>query len=75
RLYWVAGRETANPYVAKALLAWSRLTGRGDDSALIVLYTPIRGSDESARQALRSFAQAMAKSIDQALAAGAVSRR
>ena len=33
RLYWVDGRVTASDYVAKALLALAKLTGRGDDSA------------------------------------------
>jgi len=75
RLYRVAGRMTANPLVAKALLAWSRLTGQGDDAALIVLFAPVRDSEEAARMSLRSFAQAMAAPIDQALAAAEASGR
>jgi exosortase A len=39
RWYWVGGRMTANPYAAKAYLAWSALRGHGDDSAAVVLYT------------------------------------
>jgi EpsI family protein len=39
--YWVNGRWTASEVMAKAYLALSRLTGNGDDSALIVLYTPL----------------------------------
>ena len=74
--YRVAGRETASAYVAKALLAWSRLTGRGDDSALVVFYAPVRGgSPEAARRSLRSFAQAMSGSIDRVLATAEESGR
>jgi len=74
-LYRVHGRLTSNPYYAKALLAWSRLTGQGDDAALVVLYTPLRGSGEAARASLRSFAQAMAAPIDRALGAAESSGR
>lgn len=66
-LYWVDGRVTSNPYVAKALLAWSRLTGRGDDSALIVAYTPERSRDDASRQALRDFLRQMSPEIESAL--------
>lgn len=68
-LYWVAGRMTASQPMAKVLTAWSVLTGRGDDSALIVLYTPQVGSAEEARRVLRSFAAAMSPAIEQALTA------
>lgn len=38
--YWVNGHLTASDYIAKAYIAWSRLLGYGDDSAVIFLYTP-----------------------------------
>jgi exosortase A len=69
RLYWIAGRMTASESMAKVLTAWSVLTGHGDDSALIVMYTPQRGSVDEARGVLRGFATAMSPSIEQALAA------
>jgi len=74
-LYRVHGRLTSSPYVGKALLAWSRLTGNGDDAALIAMYTPLGASGDAARNALRSFAQAMAAPIDGALAAAEASGR
>jgi EpsI family protein len=43
RLFWIDGRVTASEYVAKALIAWSRLAGRGDDAAVIVLYGQAQG--------------------------------
>ena len=38
--YWINGRVTASDYLGKAWLAFSRLTGQGDDSAAVVLYAP-----------------------------------
>ncbi|HEY7945140.1 MAG TPA: exosortase A [Casimicrobiaceae bacterium] len=74
RFYWVAGKVTSSQYVAKALLAWSKLTGRGDDSALIVLYAPKRTHDDDAAASLRAFARAMSPSIERALAGARESR-
>jgi EpsI family protein len=65
QLYWVAGRVTSSPYFAKILLAWAKLTARGDDSALIVLYTPATVGDPADR--LRGFAQSMSPAIDSML--------
>jgi exosortase A len=67
RLYWVGGQVTSNPYVAKALTAWSVLSGHGDDSALIVIYTPKSDPDGQARETLRDFASAMSLPIERAL--------
>ncbi len=44
RLYWVAGHVTSSQYEAKALQAWSKLSGRGDDAALVVIYAPRRSA-------------------------------
>jgi exosortase A len=66
RLYWVNGRVTASEYVAKGLIAWSKMTGQGDDSALIVIYAPI--PPEGPDDILRQFAEANSSSIEQALA-------
>lgn len=38
-IYWINGTLTANDYLAKAYSVFYRLTGRGDDSAVIVVYT------------------------------------
>jgi len=40
QIYWVNGTLTANDYLAKVYNAFYRLTGRGDDGAVIVVYTP-----------------------------------
>lgn len=56
--YWIGGRVTSNDYIAKALLVLSKLSGHGDDSAVVMIYTPvdeIGGSVESQRR-LTAFA-------------------
>ena len=39
KFYWVGGWFTSNDYLAKAWTALLRLAGKGDDSAVIILYT------------------------------------
>src|SRR5205823_10173486 len=53
RLYWVANRITNSPYMAKVLQAWSKLSGRDDDAALVVMYAPIRSGKVEAQESLR----------------------
>jgi len=50
--YWIGGNLTANDAWAKAAIAWSKLTGRGDDSALVVVYT---ADGDAAAATLQSF--------------------
>jgi exosortase A len=50
--YWIGGNLTASDAWAKAAIAWSKLTGRGDDSALVVLYTD---DGDAAAATLQSF--------------------
>lgn len=50
--YWIGGTLTSSDAWAKAAIAWSRLTGRGDDSAVVVVYTD---ENESAARVLQSF--------------------
>ncbi len=38
--YWIDGALTASDPIAKARIAWLRVTGRSDDSAVIVVYAP-----------------------------------
>jgi len=71
RLYWVDGRTTSSEYVAKARLAWSRLSGRGDDAALVVMYTPVQDAGADARTTLRAFASSMSPAIEQTLGTAA----
>ena len=69
--YWINGRFTDNDYVAKALIAWNNLIGRGDDSAELMAFTPLdpnRINDlEVPRATLRRFFAAALPSIEQHL--------
>jgi exosortase A len=67
RLYWVNGTVTASDYVAKAVTAWSKLRGQGDDSALILMYAPQAASGKSMDAVLRDFAAALSPSIENTL--------
>jgi exosortase A len=67
RWYWIDGQFVMNPYWAKLLQAKSRLLGRGDDGAVVVLYAPYQERRESAERTLRDFAGAMLPSITESL--------
>ena len=56
RLYWIDGTLTSSDYMAKALLAWSKLRGHGDDSAVIVIYAPHTAGRDVARETLEAMA-------------------
>jgi EpsI family protein len=55
QVYWINGRLTSNDYLAKLYSAFYRLTGRGDDSAVLVLYTPQDSQGGNADALLESF--------------------
>ena len=64
QLYWVGGVLTASDWVAKVLSTWAKLSGAGDDSALIVLSAP--GSQWSS---LERFAADVSPEVERVLAA------
>ena len=66
QIYWVNGTLTSSDYLAKAYSAAYRLIGRGDDSAVIILYTA-KDSDGGADATLESFLAANYGAIDAAL--------
>ena len=75
RFYWVNNRFTASDAAAKIQGALSRITGQGDDGAIVVIYTPLEpnSTDAEARAAatvvLRSFVQTHGGAIEAALQA------
>jgi exosortase A len=71
RWYWVAGRYTASEYAAKLWLAYSRLLGRGDDSAVVVVFTPKGRSAAQAQRVLEALVSALGPAIDRDLARAA----
>lgn len=66
QVYWVNGRFIASDAMAKIHGAISRLTGKGDDSAVVILYTPAQGPGDP-RQTLASFAQTHGALIEASL--------
>lgn len=66
--YWVNGRVTSSDYFAKGYSLLDRLLGRGDDAAVVVIYSPMRGpGDPAAADALSAFVAEMAPAIAQRL--------
>lgn len=64
--YWINGRWTASDPRAKAYTALSRLQGRGDDSAVVVMYA-LEDQPGGGARALQAFANAAAAPIEAAL--------
>jgi exosortase A len=64
----IAGHDLVNPYLAKWMLAWEKLTGRGDDGTAIIIAAPYDDHSEPPVATLREFALGMMPSIDAALA-------
>jgi exosortase A len=64
----IAGNNVVNPYVAKAMLAWQKLSNRGDDGTAVILATPYDDPSQPPVATLREFARDMTPSINAALA-------
>ena len=73
QLYWVGGRFTTSDVVAKLLGAWQRLSGQGDDSAILVFYTD-QPSPEVAAPLLAAFLDANLRILEATLQASRASR-
>ena len=67
RVYWIDGRWVAGDAQAKLAGAVSRLMGRGDDGAVLVLWTD-KPSDEEARTVLENFVRDHLRVFGSALA-------
>ena len=67
RWYWLGDEATANPYVAKMILAKRKLLGRGDDGAEILVAAPYEETPEEAVPVLRNFMNEMMPAITAAL--------
>lgn len=67
-VFWIDGRVTTSPSMAKLLLAFARLRGRGDDAAFIALATPKQERERDIAH-LRTFVQEMSPAIAAALEA------
>jgi EpsI family protein len=73
RWYWVRGRNTPDAATVKITGLVSKLLGRGDDAAVIVVYAPFDQKADEATLALTAFLKDMKPRIDQ-MVMGAASR-
>ncbi len=62
QLYWVNGTLTSSDILAKAYTAFYSLLGRGDDSAVIIVYAP-KGESNQGELALDAFMQSNTTTI------------
>ena len=62
QLYWVNGTLTSSDILAKAYTALYSLLGRGDNSAVIIVYAP-KGESNQGEQALDAFMQSNTSAI------------
>lgn len=65
--YWINGRLTASDHLAKAYTAISRLSGQGDDAAVIIVHAPKDGG-QPPDAVLESFVRTTGGGIDRLLA-------
>lgn len=66
QVYWVNDRLIAGDAMAKIHGALAQLTGRGDDSAVVIVYTPIEEGAQ-ARETLASFLRDNGQAIEASL--------
>lgn len=55
RWFWLAGHETASPYVAKMFQAWNQILGKGDDGAEVIILADFEHDPEEAVSVLHEF--------------------
>jgi exosortase A len=72
--FWVDGHYTGSQYAAAALVLAAKLTGRGDDSAAIITYTPVTNEPNAADAILDAFGSEMAPSLSEMLAGARLQR-
>ncbi|MBB3196610.1 exosortase A [Roseateles terrae] len=60
-VYWINGQPEVKDWRARLRGAWQRMTGQGDDAALVLVYTPL---DEAAPQRLEQFLRDHWSAID-----------
>lgn len=65
--YWIGGAQTASPYLAKWLQAKQRLTGRGNDSADVVIFAPYDTQPENVTAIMENFLAQAVPAIEQCL--------
>jgi len=65
--YWIGGTQTSNSYAAKWIQAKQRLSGKGDDSANIVIFSPYDLRLDDISEAMDEFIAQSSSKIQQSL--------
>jgi EpsI family protein len=63
----IGGHDLINPYIAKWMLAWQKLSNRSDDGTAIIVAAPYDEHSTAPAETLREFVRDMRPSIDAAL--------
>jgi exosortase A len=63
QIYWINGHLTGSDYAAKVYSAWYRLTGRRDDSAVIIVYA-LKSQTDRGEIAIEQFLNDNYASVD-----------
>ena len=69
--YWIGGQDTVSFWDAKLMQAHTKLLGRGDDSAVVVIYAPYKDHPSAAREALTRFVEPLRSGMKQTLSGAA----
>jgi EpsI family protein len=65
--YRIDGQDTLEPYRTKFVQALARLSGRDDDSAVIIVYTELDGARDAASKNLQDFVSAMRPALNRSV--------
>lgn len=65
--YWVDGRIVTSDYLAKLLLVWAKLSGAGDDSAVVAISTAKTDASDAADKVLEQFLSDAGSGIEEML--------
>jgi exosortase A len=68
RLYWIDGHFVSGDVTGKLMLAWSKLRGHADDSALVLFYGPANAGYTETKSNLQDFSTAIAPAVAETLA-------
>ncbi|WP_345794436.1 exosortase A [Thauera sp. JM12B12] len=69
--YRINGRAVVGDVEAKLRLAFDRLLGLSDESAVVIVSTPVNADEDSARERLKAFLERHGEAIEQAVQAPA----
>ena len=72
--YWVGGRNTSNPYMAKLLEAITKLIGGASDGAGVIVYAEFKLGSAEVEDLLKRFVDEMLPVLEKELASASALR-